>query len=368
MCSSDLNAQGGDVVSGVATPHSIARDGSQASLQEAMPDVYDALLTSFRTLERHFGTVQDVEFTVERGKLWLLQTRPAVLSAAASVRVAVDMAAEQVISREEALRQADARQLTGLLHPAIAANAPRTLLARGLPASPGAATGPVVFSAEEAELRGKRGQRPVLVLTDTQPRDVHGLHAAQAVLTSRGGATSHAAVIARGLGRPCVVGASEIRVDAAARRFVTRGREVRAARDHRHLRARPMQADAEIRTDGARAEDRDFHGVFRKRLNAQPVLPFLPPDRRAGDGENERQQARQENKEGPCRPHAEAEMHRIADVQDALGHRIGARIVDAHDVGTSAAEADGHGRNRRLDAGSFHLEDRKSTRLNSSHT
>lgn len=222
------NAQGGDVVSGVATPHSIASDRGEASLQEVMPEVYDALLASFRTLERHFGTVQDVEFTVERGKLWLLQTRPAVLSAAASVRVAVDMAAEQVISREDALRQADARQLTGLLHPAIAAHAPRTLLARGLPASPGAATGPVVFSAEEAELCGKRGQRPVLVLTDTQPRDVHGLHAAQAVLTSRGGATSHAAVIARGLGRPCVVGATEIRVDTAARRFVTRGREVRA--------------------------------------------------------------------------------------------------------------------------------------------
>ncbi len=221
------DAQGGDVVSGVATPHPIAGDGP-GSLQQALPQVYNALLASFRTLEQHFGTVQDVEFTVERGKLWLLQTRPAVLSAAASVRVAVDMAGEQLISREDALLRADARQLTGLLHPAIAANVPRTLLAKGLPASPGAATGPVTFSAEEAEARAKRGQHPVLVLSDTQPRDILGLHAAQAVLTSRGGATSHAAVIARGLGRPCVVGASELRVDAAGRRFVTRGREVRA--------------------------------------------------------------------------------------------------------------------------------------------
>lgn len=222
------NAQGADVVSGIATPHPLAGDGSGTSLQEAMPEVFQALLTSFSTLEGHFRAVQDVEFTIERGRLWLLQTRPAVLSAAAAVRVAVDMAGEGLIAREDALRQADARQLTGLLHPAIARAAGRTVLARVLPASPGAATGPVVFSAEEAEVRAKRGQRPVLVLADTQPRDIHGLHAAQAVLTSRGGATSHAAVIARGLGRPCVVGVSEIRVDAVARRFVTRGREVRA--------------------------------------------------------------------------------------------------------------------------------------------
>ena len=227
------NAQGDDVVSGVVTPLALTAAaqghgrGSGPSLEEAMPAVYAELLGHFRVLEARFGAMQDVEFTIERGKLWLLQTRNGTTSVTAAARIAVDMVAEGVLSRADAVARIDRAAVDRLLHPAVRADPQRRALARGLPASPGAATGRVVFSADEAVAVSGRKEPAVLVLTETHPRDIHGIHAAVAVLTSRGGATSHAAVVARGLGRPCVVGAGEVVVDVAAQRFTVRGFAVR---------------------------------------------------------------------------------------------------------------------------------------------
>ena len=227
------NAQGDEVVSGLRTPLPLTRTARGAgsdlgpSLEEAMPAVFAELCDAFRVLERTARGMQDVEFTIERGRLWLLQTRSGTPSAAAALRIAADMEVEGLLTRGEALCGLDAAALGRMLHPAVAAGTGRDVLAVGLPASPGAAFGPVVFSADEATAAAAAGLPAVLVLTETHPRDIHGIHAAGAVLTSRGGATSHAAIVARGMGRPCVVGAGGVVVDAAAGTFTAAGRTVR---------------------------------------------------------------------------------------------------------------------------------------------
>ncbi len=216
-----LNAQGEDVVAGVRTPHPIA--GMDADLPRAAAE-FRAIA---ERLEETYGDVQDVEFTVEQGRLWLLQTRTAKRSGAAAVRVAVEMVAEGVIDRETAVQRVSPDALDALLHPTVDPSAPVTVLADGLPASPGAAQGRAVFSADDAEAAAAAGGDPViLVRQETSPDDFHGMVAAVAIVTARGGMTSHAAVVARGMGLPCVAGAGALRIDAAQGRLVANGHTV----------------------------------------------------------------------------------------------------------------------------------------------
>ncbi|MCC7394392.1 MAG: pyruvate, phosphate dikinase [Sphingomonadaceae bacterium] len=216
-----VNAQGEDVVAGLRTPHyltRIAREAASAkplSMEEAMPDAYSELARVFDRLEGHYRDMQDIEFTVERGKLWMLQTRSGKRTAKAALKIAVDMVGEGLISKEEAVLRVDARALDQLLHPTLDPQAARTVLTRALPASPGAASGSIVFDADTAALRANEGV--ILVRVETSPEDIHGMHAARGILTVRGGMTSHAAVVARGMGRPCVCGAGAIAIDMAAR-------------------------------------------------------------------------------------------------------------------------------------------------------
>jgi pyruvate,orthophosphate dikinase len=191
-----------------------------------MPAVYRELSKLARRLERHYRDMQDIEFTVQQGRLWLLQTRTGQRSAMAAVQIAVDLAKERLLRRDEAVCRVDPQQLDRLLHPSLDPKAARDVLARGLPASPGAAVGVVVFSAEVAEARGRAGDRVILVRTETSPDDIHGLHAAEGILTTRGGMTSHAAVVARGMGKPCVVGCGEVWVDEERRRMTIGDREI----------------------------------------------------------------------------------------------------------------------------------------------
>ena len=215
-----INAQGEDVVAGIRTPQQITTTakhfhGSDLdSMEEAMPKIYSELLLLRDKLERHYRDMQDMEFTIQRGKLWMLQTRNGKRTANASLKIAVDMANEGLISREEAVARIDPAQLDQLLHPSLDPDSEKTLLSRGLPASPGAASGKIVFTAEEAEDWVKRGEKVVLVRRETSPEDIGGMHVAEGILTTRGGMTSHAAVIARGMGTPCVSGAGKIQVDA----------------------------------------------------------------------------------------------------------------------------------------------------------
>jgi pyruvate, orthophosphate dikinase len=228
-----INAQGEDVVAGIRTPQALtkaAREemGERApSMEEAMPSVFAEFKGVVERLERHYRDMQDIEFTVEQGKLYMLQTRSGKRTAKAALKIAVDMAADGVISRDEAIARIDPASLDQLLHPTIDPNAQRDILATGLPASPGAATGAVVFSADEAERRGAAGEKVILVREETSPEDIHGMHAAKGILTARGGMTSHAAVVARGMGRPCVSGAGDVRIDEEAGQFTVRGRVVR---------------------------------------------------------------------------------------------------------------------------------------------
>ncbi|MCZ6721712.1 MAG: pyruvate, phosphate dikinase [Proteobacteria bacterium] len=219
-----LNAQGEDVVAGIRTPHPLTRhetaQGSElVSFEEAMPEIYGELVKVFELLESHYRDMQDIEFTVQCGKLWMLQTRVGKRTVQAALKIAVAMVAEGVIGREEAVRRIDPDRLEQLLHPGLDPSAPREVIARGLPASPGAATGAVVFSSDDARERAARGDAVILVRTETSPEDIHGMHAARGILTSRGGMTSHAAVVARGMGRACVSGASAVRIDHEARLF-----------------------------------------------------------------------------------------------------------------------------------------------------
>ncbi len=214
-----LNAQGEDVVAGVRTPSPLEK------LEQEMPAMFCQFQEACRKLESHYRDMQDIEFTIERGKLYLLQTRTGKRTAAAAVRVAVDMFKEALISKEEALLRVDPAQLEQLLHQRIDPRAKLNVLARGLPASPGAATGKVVFSADQAQTASQEGEKVLLVRPETTPDDIHGIIAAQGVLTSRGGMTSHAAVVARGMGKPCVCGCEQINVDLSKRVMVVDGKE-----------------------------------------------------------------------------------------------------------------------------------------------
>jgi pyruvate,orthophosphate dikinase len=226
-----VNAQGEDVVAGIRTPQPMSKASAQpgeVSLEDAMPEAYAELLTVRATLEKHYRDMQDIEFTIQQKKLYMLQTRSGKRTAAASLRIAVEMAYEGLIDQKEAVQRVNPAALDQLLHPMLDPAAPRVLLARGLPASPGAANGVVVFNADEAESRATRGEAVILVRIETSPEDIHGMHAARGILTTRGGMTSHAAVVARGMGRPCVAGAGGILVDYNAQTLATGGRTVRA--------------------------------------------------------------------------------------------------------------------------------------------
>ena len=215
-----LNAQGEDVVSGIRTPEPISR------LRDRMPDAFVELERVARTLERHFRDVQDLEFTIQRGQLFMLQTRRAQRSGHSAVRCAVEMVDEGLISEEEAIARVPPNDLNQLLHPTIDPKATLDLLTTGLPASPGAASGAAIFDADHAEARGKRGEPVILVRRETSPEDFHGMVAAKAILTARGGMTSHAAVVARGMGKPCVAGAHELTVDESNPSFAVNGRRI----------------------------------------------------------------------------------------------------------------------------------------------
>jgi len=227
-----INAQGEDVVAGIRTPQYLtkaAREEANAkplSMEEALPEVYTQLAGVFDTLETHYRDMQDIEFTVQQGKLWMLQTRSGKRTAKAALKIAVDMANEGLITREEAILRVDPAALDQLLHPTLDPAATRDVLTKGLPASPGAASGKVVFDADTAEKRAAAGDAVILVRTETSPEDIHGMHAARGILTARGGMTSHAAVVARGMGRPCVSGAGTLSIDAKAKVMRCAGREV----------------------------------------------------------------------------------------------------------------------------------------------
>jgi pyruvate, orthophosphate dikinase len=225
-----INAQGEDVVAGIRTPKSITKvqresmGESGLSMQEALPEVYEQLVAAYGQLEGHYRDMQDIEFTVERGKLWMLQTRNGKRTAKAALKIAVDMVAEGLITENEAIMRVDPMALDQLLHPTIKAGATRDVITAGLPASPGAAVGEVVFDPDDAVEIAKGGKAVILVREETSPEDIHGMHASRAIVTSRGGMTSHAAVVARGMGRPCVSGAGEIRINEDEGYFTARGR------------------------------------------------------------------------------------------------------------------------------------------------
>lgn len=216
-----VNAQGEDVVAGIRTPQDItekarlAAGSDRPSLENLMPEAFAEFLKICQTLETHYCDMQDLEFTIEAGKLWMLQTRSGKRTAKAALKIAVDLAAEGAISEEEAVRRIDPAALDQLLHPTIDPKAERDIITKGLPASPGAASGQIVFSSDEAEALAQKGVKVILVRLETSPEDIHGMHAAEAILTARGGMTSHAAVVARGMGTPCVSGAGALRIDYA---------------------------------------------------------------------------------------------------------------------------------------------------------
>jgi pyruvate, orthophosphate dikinase len=215
-----VNAQGEDVVAGIRTPQSltiIAKDPDDElpAMEEVMPDVYAQLAGTFDLLEKHYRDMQDIEFTVQNRKLWVLQTRSGKRTAAAAVKIAVDMVGEGLISQAEGLMRVEPLVLDQLLHPTLDPKAVKLVVTKGLPASPGAASGRIAFSAEEADVRVKQGEKVLLVRIETSPDDIHGMYVAEGILTARGGMTSHAAVVARGMGKPCVSGAGALQIDYA---------------------------------------------------------------------------------------------------------------------------------------------------------
>ena len=226
-----VNAQGEDVVAGIRTPQPLSKlraHPGEVSMEEALPSAYADLVRVRETLERHYLDMQDIEFTVQQNKLYMLQTRNGKRTAAASLRIAVEMAEAGLIDRNEAVKRVNPASLDQLLHPTLDPKAPRTLFGKGLPASPGAASGVAVFNSDEAEMRAAKGEAVVLVRIETSPEDIHGMHAARGILTTRGGMTSHAAVVARGMGRPCVAGAGGISVDYGAQTLSAGGQVIRA--------------------------------------------------------------------------------------------------------------------------------------------
>ncbi|MFO7983458.1 MAG: pyruvate, phosphate dikinase [Desulfuromonadales bacterium] len=219
-----VNAQGEDVVAGIRTPQPIRKeraDSEHPALEQVMPECYEQLMDIQKKLETHYRDMQDIEFTIEKGKLFMLQTRSGKRTARAAVKIAVDMVEEGVLNKEQAVLRVAPQQLDQLLHPSLDPDATKTVIARGLPASPGAACGEVVFYADEAEEAAKIGLKVILVRIETSPEDIHGMDAAQGILTARGGMTSHAAVVARGMGKCCVAGCSEIKVDYNTLQFTT---------------------------------------------------------------------------------------------------------------------------------------------------
>ena len=227
-----VNAQGEDVVAGIRTPQQITiagreEQGGGASMEEVMPVVFKELLDTCNRLEAHYRDMQDIEFTVQEGKLWMLQTRNGKRTAKAALRIAVELASEGVITENEAVSRIEPQSLDQLLHPTLDPDAERKVIAKGLPASPGAASGEVVFSADEAEKLAAGGRSVILVRIETSPEDIHGMHAAKGILTARGGMTSHAAVVARGMGRACVSGAGGVRIDYEAESFTAAGQVIK---------------------------------------------------------------------------------------------------------------------------------------------
>ncbi|RWN42646.1 MAG: pyruvate, phosphate dikinase [Mesorhizobium sp.] len=224
-----VNAQGEDVVAGIRTPQNIteaariAAGSDRPSLQKLMPDAFQSFVTISDSLEKHYRDMQDLEFTIERGKLWMLQTRSGKRTAKAALKIAVEMAQDRLITKEEAVARIDPASLDQLLHPTIDPKAARDVIGIGLPASPGAATGEIVFSSGDAEELKTQGRKAILVRIETSPEDIHGMHAAEGILTTRGGMTSHAAVVARGMGKPCVSGAGSLRVDYKAGTLMAMG-------------------------------------------------------------------------------------------------------------------------------------------------
>ena len=224
-----VNAQGEDVVAGIRTPQSLTQKArlenkdTKPSMEEAMPEVFAELIAVFARLENHYTDMQDVEFTVQNAKLWMLQTRAGKRTAKAALKIAVDMANEGLIDEKLAILRVDPASLDQLLHPTLDPDAARDVIATGLPASPGAASGEIVFSSDEAAAAKDEGRQVVLVRIETSPEDIHGMHSAVAILTTRGGMTSHAAVVARGMGRPCVSGVGSIRIDYKAEQFTVMG-------------------------------------------------------------------------------------------------------------------------------------------------
>ena len=238
-----VNAQGEDVVAGIRTPQYLTKARREAagaelpSMEEAMPEAYTELARVFDLLEAHYRDMQDIEFTVQQGKLWMLQTRSGKRTAKAALKMAVEMVGEGLISEEEAILRVDPMALDQLLHPTLDPDAPRDELGKGLPASPGAASGKIVLDADTAELWSNREEDVILVRVETSPEDIHGMHAARGILTARGGMTSHAAVVARGMGRPCVSGASAVSINMADRTL--------------HIGSRQLKEGDVITLDGA---------------------------------------------------------------------------------------------------------------------
>ena len=225
-----VNAQGEDVVAGIRTPQSLtvadaeARGSQLPPMERAMPEAFARLMEMRDRLERHFHDMQDIEFTVETGRLWMLQTRSGKRTAQAALQIAVDLVDEGTIGQDEAVLRIEPEALEQLLHPTLDPHADRDVIARGLPASPGAASGRIVFTADAAEQAAANGEAVILVRSETSPEDIHGMHAARGILTSRGGMTSHAAVVARGMGRACVSGAGAVRIDVESEVMLANGR------------------------------------------------------------------------------------------------------------------------------------------------
>ena len=225
-----VNAQGEDVVAGIRTPQPINRDkhrdGDLPSMEEVLPDSYQQLVGIRSTLELHYKDMQDIEFTIEKGKLYMLQTRTGKRTAQAAIKIAVDMVGEKLITEKEAVLRVDPDQLDQLLHPSLDPDAEKQVIAKGLPASPGAASGQVVFNADEAEEQTRLKKKVILVRIETSPDDIHGMNAAQGILTARGGMTSHAAVVARGMGKCCVSGCGDVKIDYEKQQLTTKSGQV----------------------------------------------------------------------------------------------------------------------------------------------
>ena len=278
-----VNAQGEDVVAGIRTPQYLTRAAREAagasapSMEEAMPEAYGELARTFDLLERHYRDMQDIEFTVQQGGLWMLQTRSGKRTAKAALRMAVEMVGEGLIDEKTAILRIDPMALDQLLHPTLDPDAPRDVLATGLPASPGAASGRIVLDADTAEAWAARGEKVILVRVETSPEDIHGMHAAQGILTARGGMTSHAAVVARGMGRPCVSGASQVSISREERTLRIGNRDLKEGDVITIDGAKGQVIAGEVRTIepelvgdfGTLMEWADKHRRMRVRANAE---------------------------------------------------------------------------------------------------